>query len=220
LFVVHIYAIHAGSLRERKKRQTFAAIFTATRGLIASRGFEATTMEAIAARAGVSVGTLYNYFHDKPTLLLALLADATDRVAAQADALIDDPGAGARDAIVRLLRLYADSLSRLDRRLLRHAMAMSFTAPERVTRAMWRLDETLMARIETLVRRLQTQRLVTAGVSAGTAALTLYGCFTTAMLCWIVQPKATTPALRRMLDRQLVVIFNGLLPRAAARGRR
>src|SRR5215470_5435370 len=100
-------------LRDRKKQRTFAAIFTATRDLIVSRGFEATTMEAIAARAEVSVGTLYNYFDSKRTLLLALLADATDRVATQADALIAHPGNDAGDAIVRLMRLYSESLSRL-----------------------------------------------------------------------------------------------------------
>lgn len=171
-------------------------------------------MEAIAARAEVSVGTLYNYFDSKPALLLALLADATDRVAAQADALIAHPGNDAPDAIVRLMHLYSESLGRLDRALLRHAMAMSFTAPERVTKAMWRLDEKLMERTQALIRRLQERGLIAADLSAEAAALTLYGCFTTAMLIWIVQPKVGMAGLRRTLDQQLAVIFKGLLPRA------
>jgi len=190
----------AAGLRDRKKRRTFAAIFTATRDLIASHGVEATTMEAIAARAEVSVGTLYNYFDSKRALLLALLADATDRVAAQADALIAHPGNDARGAVVRLMRLYSDSLSRLDRKLLRHAMAMSFTAPEPVTKKIWRLDEKLMERTQALILRLQKGSLIAADISAEAAALTLYGCFTTAMLFWIVQPKAGMAGLRRTLD--------------------
>jgi AcrR family transcriptional regulator len=209
----------ATGLRDRKKQRTFAAIFTATRDLIVSRGVEATTMEAIAARAEVSVGTLYNYFDSKPTLLLALLADATDRVAAQADALIAHPGHDAGDAIVRLMRLYSESLSRLDRKLLRHAMAMSFMSPEHVTKTMWRLDEKLVERTQALIRRLQERGLMAADLSAEAAALTLYGCFTTAMLFWIVQPKAGMPGLRRSLDQQLAIIFEGLLPRAR-QGRR
>ncbi|MGH9424550.1 MAG: TetR/AcrR family transcriptional regulator [Thermoanaerobaculia bacterium] len=217
--MVHISTVRTTGLRDRKRQRTFAAIFTATRDLIASRGFEATTMEAIAARAEVSVGTLYNYFDSKRSLLLALLADATDRVAAQADALIDDPGHDARDAILRLMHLYAESLSRLDRKLLRHAMAMSFTASGPVTKAMWRLDETLIERTQALIGRLQEHRLITADISADTAALTLYGCFTTAMLFWIVQPKSGTGVLRRTLDQQLAVIFKGLLPRARERRR-
>ncbi len=170
-------------------------------------------MEAIAARADVSVGTLYNYFDSKRTLLLALLADATALVAAQADALIEEPGNDARDAIARLMHLYSESLSRLDRKLLRHAMAMSFTAPEQVTKALWRLDEKLIERAQALIGRLQERRLVAPDISAESAALTLYGCFTTAMLFWIVQPKSGTAVLRRTLDQQLAVIFKGLLPR-------
>ena len=171
-------------------------------------------MEAIAARAEVSVGTLYNYFDSKRALLLALLADATDRVAAQADALIAHPGNDARGAVVRLMRLYSDSLSRLDRKLLRHAMAMSFTAPEPVTKKMWRLDEKLLERTQALILRLQKGSLIAADISAEAAALTLYGCFTTAMLFWIVQPKAGMAGLRRTLDQQLAIVFEGLRPRA------
>src|SRR5580692_9657781 len=41
-------------------------------GLFAEVGYEATTMTAIAERAGSSIGGLYRYFPDKPTLALAL----------------------------------------------------------------------------------------------------------------------------------------------------
>lgn len=39
------------------------------------RGFEETTTAMIAARAGVAVGTVYNYFHDKRALILELLEE-------------------------------------------------------------------------------------------------------------------------------------------------
>ncbi|MBK7950033.1 MAG: helix-turn-helix transcriptional regulator [Deltaproteobacteria bacterium] len=38
-------------------------------------GFEETTTSMIAARAGVAVGTVYNYFHDKRALILELLEE-------------------------------------------------------------------------------------------------------------------------------------------------
>ncbi len=48
------------------------ALLEAAEDVAAARGIEATTIAAIAERAGVAVGTLYNYFSDRDTLLASL----------------------------------------------------------------------------------------------------------------------------------------------------
>jgi AcrR family transcriptional regulator len=54
-------------------------ILTAARELCSERGFEATRMEEIASRAGVSKGTLYNFFASKEDLFVdAVLASYQD----------------------------------------------------------------------------------------------------------------------------------------------
>ena len=63
-------------LRARIKVATRAAILEAAEAVFAEQGFHGAHMEQIAARAGVAVGTLYNYFDDRRHLLAALL-DAT-----------------------------------------------------------------------------------------------------------------------------------------------
>lgn len=55
------------------KLATRAAILDAAEAVFAERGFHGAHMEEIAARAGVAVGTLYNYFEDRKHLLGALL---------------------------------------------------------------------------------------------------------------------------------------------------
>ncbi|HEY8745667.1 MAG TPA: TetR family transcriptional regulator [Chloroflexota bacterium] len=55
--------------RSRAKRDQLLA---AALALFDERGFEATTIDAIAARAGVSVGIFYRYFRSKQQILLAL----------------------------------------------------------------------------------------------------------------------------------------------------
>ncbi len=62
-------------LRERLKEATTKEILDATESELAEHGFAATNMNSIADRAGVSVGTLYNYFRDKDVLLSTLLSD-------------------------------------------------------------------------------------------------------------------------------------------------
>ena len=46
-------------------------IMLACRQIVAEQGLEALNMRAVAARCGVSIGTLYNYYADKDELVLA-----------------------------------------------------------------------------------------------------------------------------------------------------
>ncbi|MET9851032.1 TetR/AcrR family transcriptional regulator [Streptomyces ossamyceticus] len=50
-----------------------AAILTAARELFLSDGFDRSSVDAVAARAGVSKRTVYDYFGDKRTLLQAVV---------------------------------------------------------------------------------------------------------------------------------------------------
>ena len=58
------------SLRERKKLATWRAIQSAALGLFDGQGYEATTVEQIAAAADVSRATFFNYFAGKDATLL------------------------------------------------------------------------------------------------------------------------------------------------------
>ena len=57
------------NLTEKQKR-----VLQASLELFASQGFEATTSQQIAKRAGVSVGSVYHTFPTKQTILVAVLA--------------------------------------------------------------------------------------------------------------------------------------------------
>jgi AcrR family transcriptional regulator len=60
-------------LRNRFRQATYEAILAAAEQTLSERGLKAAGMGEIAACAGVSVGTLYNYFEDKDALLGALV---------------------------------------------------------------------------------------------------------------------------------------------------
>jgi AcrR family transcriptional regulator len=55
--------------RAEKRRQTFDALRDASMALFTSQGFDETTVEQIAARAGVSLRTFFRYFSCKEALL-------------------------------------------------------------------------------------------------------------------------------------------------------
>jgi AcrR family transcriptional regulator len=59
--------------RKEQARQTRAAILDAAQALFAERGYASSTIEAIAAKAGVAVDTVYASFGAKRGVLSALL---------------------------------------------------------------------------------------------------------------------------------------------------
>src|ERR1700732_5434867 len=58
-------------LRERKKRETLQRIAKTGLKLFIARGYEGTTLEAIAEAAGISRRTFFYYFKSKEEVLLA-----------------------------------------------------------------------------------------------------------------------------------------------------
>jgi AcrR family transcriptional regulator len=59
-------------LRDRKREATTHEILAAAEMVVAEQGIETARIEEIARRAGVAVGTLYNYFADRDALMVAL----------------------------------------------------------------------------------------------------------------------------------------------------
>src|SRR5215469_15908131 len=59
---------------------TVEAIFEATIQVLLSHGADRLTTSRVAERAGVSVGTLYQYFPNKQSLLLAVFEDHMNKV--------------------------------------------------------------------------------------------------------------------------------------------
>ena len=55
--------------RERKKRELRSRIYQTARTLFLSQGFEATTVEQIAAAADIAPATFFNHFQSKNALL-------------------------------------------------------------------------------------------------------------------------------------------------------
>jgi AcrR family transcriptional regulator len=57
---------------QKRSQETVDAILAATAHILAKDGFDQATTNRIAARAGVSIGSLYQYFPNKESLVRAL----------------------------------------------------------------------------------------------------------------------------------------------------
>ena len=72
--------------QRQRGRDRVTALLAAAAALFVERGYDATTMTEIAARAGASIGSLY-LFPTKPVLAQAMLADLAEILSARLDAM-------------------------------------------------------------------------------------------------------------------------------------
>ena len=80
--------------RQSRSEETVAAILEGAAQVLEAGGLAGFTTNAVAERAGVSIGTLYQYFADKQALLRALAErEVRSTLAAVASALHGDPQA-------------------------------------------------------------------------------------------------------------------------------
>lgn len=78
--------------RARRKEARPGELLAAALALFVEKGFAATRLDEVAARAGVSKGTLYLYFDSKEALFKAVIAEGLLPVLAQGEAILAEAG--------------------------------------------------------------------------------------------------------------------------------
>jgi AcrR family transcriptional regulator len=93
--------------QQARARHTVEAIFEAAARIIEREGLAALNTNRIAERAGVSIGTLYDYFPNKEALLIAMarrqLEEDHQIFRAALSAALDTPGLSPARIVVRTL---------------------------------------------------------------------------------------------------------------------
>jgi AcrR family transcriptional regulator len=70
------------SPKQERSRATIEAILTATARILVKEGFDKASTNRIAEQAGVSIGSLYQYFPSKEALVAALIERHTEEMTA------------------------------------------------------------------------------------------------------------------------------------------
>lgn len=118
-------------LRSRKKAKRRDEIIAVARTLFAQHGIDATTMADIAAAAGISAPTVFNYFGSKDGILIALIGEGTSKARETDRRLHWREGADLGTLILGLfLRVSRRTLEIADKRVWRYAEAACIRHPE------------------------------------------------------------------------------------------
>ena len=138
-------------LRERKKRERRRRIEDVAIDLFVRQGFDATTIEQIAAAADIAPRTFFSYFATKDDLVLADYTDRLDRIIAELERRPDhEPAWDALSAsFAAVASDYTTEVDRLSSRFTIMATAPSVYARSLQLQAGWEqtLSEHLTARL-------------------------------------------------------------------------
>jgi AcrR family transcriptional regulator len=199
-------------LREKQKADRDQRILKAATRLFREEGYDRTKIETIAAKAQVSIGTVYNYYQNKGDLLVAIVSMEVNEVLRAGAALIERPPGGVAAAVTDLIFIYLDhSLVYLTKEMWRHAMAISTRQPDSpFGRRYSDLDDRLTRQVCALIERLQAEGRVKVDVDAAAAGEVIFNNTNMMFILFVKSEKMTLEALKAAITRQLTPLLTAL----------
>ena len=205
-------AIPAGR-RERQKQDRERRILAAARRLFDRKGYDATSMENVAARAGLAVGTLYNYFPSKDELLFAISRADTEPLLRIGEAILADLPDDPAEAIGALTEVMVQGITAGERRLWRELFVASIAAPDTLGARLFALDLRLIAQLTTMIERLKARGAIDASVDSSRAAGLFYGICLTWSIAFATRDDLTIETMRAEISESVRITVHGILPR-------
>ena len=199
-------------LRAKHKADRDNRILEAAAELFREAGYEGAKIEAIAAEAEVSIGTIYNYYRNKGDLLVAIVSMEVNEVLNAGRRVIAEPPRDVGDALDTLIGIYIEhSLNYLSKEMWRQAMAISTQQPDSpFGRTYTGLDRALTGQICALIARLQELGLVRRNVDARAIGELVFNNMNMMFIEFVKRDEATIAQLRGAIRRQNLVLVEAI----------
>lgn len=203
-------------LRHRQKRERERRIVKAAERLFAKKGFAEVAMEDVAARAGLAVGTIYNYFPSKSALLLAIVKRESESLLARGRKILDDPPGDPVAAATAFTEIFLDDFTREDRRLWRELFGAAIADPAVVGKRLFEGDAQLVSQLASLLEQYRGNGMLASDIEPLPAATVLYGVCFTWMTAYLMNDQISDEMVRKEIRRGTAIAMRGLFARADA----
>lgn len=199
-------------LREKHRADRHCRILEAATALFREAGYEGAKIEAIAAQAEVSVGTIYNYYQNKGDILVAIVSMEVNEVLNAGHGVVASPPANVGDAIDTLVGIYIEhSLIYLSKEMWRQAMAISTQQPESpFGRTYAALDRALTDQVCALIDRLRALALISKDTDGRAVGELIFNNMNMMFIDFVKREEATISELRAALRRQNRVLVDAI----------
>jgi AcrR family transcriptional regulator len=194
---------HTVSLQSRRRQQTRGEIIRAAFELFGRQGYENVSMDSVAAAAGVSRATLFNYFPQKELILREIAAARVEKL----KSILAEFGASGKaptfETIVEMILRLCEENARIaghSKKLLieiifrQASQGVLLVAREEAVRA-------LAASIARFLRRKKQARLL---------AETVFAVYIATMLEWLMREGAPQKWLMETMRERLLMLREGV----------
>lgn len=201
--------------KEEQRQHTTETILACALDLFVGNGYRATTIDVIAAKAGVTKGAIYFYFRTKEAILLTLLEQAEEYVVAPIESHLAEAGPKADDKFVRFIHSQSQlGVTRPQHVLLLILVSIEFRGAgndiEARVRAIYRR---LYGHIEQIIQLGQSQGIFRRDLASPELTAVVMAGHDGVLIEWYRRPDELTG---RKLARALrATLLNGLLQRPA-----
>ena len=202
-----------GTRRSLQREETRAIILESARTLFDESGFDKTTIRAVANRAGVGTGTIFNYFPDKPSLLIAALLDDLEKIEKSAFKTLPEK-ASIIEKCLHITRVYYSYYARrpsLSRTLLRESNFI----PGEFGELLKTRTNRFVKMIEDMMIEAQKKGEIRGDADCEMAALTFFSLFLRVLFSGLGEPEFRPDEQLGLLEKLLIQQMHGIVGRKA-----
>jgi AcrR family transcriptional regulator len=198
-------------LREQNRQSRRLRIIQAATRLIEREGFDCTTVEKIAAKANIGVGTFYNYFKSKEELAIEVLLHEKDRATAASQLVLQCPPEDAQEAISEMLCCFHAGFARkYNKKMLRGIYSRFVTESVDRRREGIRIDKWQVSLLGTLIEFLQQGGLVKKELKSQDVAILFFNLSNYDFLEYIVDDDITLEQLLANIQQHVSYMCCGI----------
>jgi AcrR family transcriptional regulator len=207
-------------LRSEKRERRATDILDAAAEVFAEKGFEESHIGAIAARADVATGTVYNYFESKDGLILALTARYARETVRLREGLVANPADDPLAALDSYNAIAFDnSLRHLSKPLWRRVLQAGMASGENLSAMMPMIDELLLGQVTRMLQTLQDRGRLRGGVNVRDLAAIALAIQTIHWQRFVASDTVPLAQVKRVVSRQTRLALDGFVaPRQPSSG--
>ncbi|WP_335869059.1 TetR/AcrR family transcriptional regulator [Bacillus sp. 2205SS5-2] len=197
------------NLRNKKKQATKEKIIAVANALFKEKGYEKTTTDEIAQKAGIASGTIFNYFPSKAEIFIeSLTEDFSDEVNHTPFEL--DSTLPIDEIMFNFIYTRLFKYLKISKKIQRQLFSISITAIKSkpaVLRRMISLDFMLVDEIIEVLNKLKEKNVLSQDYESNAAAEIIYSMLAFEFLLFLYQEDITQEQLFSGIKTKLTFIF-------------